>query len=226
MTNLPFKPSRIDFSAIDLNQIQRILRTGDLRSLRPEEQEYFYLMEMVRGFRARQMLPGGKRIVTKAGIIKILKSEPYGLSDWMARRVYADSLNFFYTDDDVRPKAWANYYAEKLEKWADLAASTGNLKDAKAHLTEAAKLRGCYDQQSEEIPSELLEQAPVIIYTSDARSMGAGNADRKEIEAFIDSIPDLPDVARRRVREDAGIDAKDTLRRMFDDAKEFGDEEN
>ena len=58
------------------------------------------------------------KLVTKAGIIRLLKAEPYGLSDWMARQVYADSLNFFYTQDNVRPQAFANLYAEKAENWA------------------------------------------------------------------------------------------------------------
>lgn len=225
MHSLPHKPSRIDFRNVDEPQIRRILATGDMNSLSPEEREYYYLMEMVRGFRARQMLPGGKKVVTKAAIIKLLKAEPYGLSDWMARRVYADSLNFFYTDDRVRVKAWAAYYAEKLEKWADLSAAAGRLGDARSQLVEAAKLRGCYDRQPDEIPVELLEAEPVVVYTADAESIGAGNADRKLLEAFIDSIEDLPEADRRRVREDAGIDRRDILQRMKDDVKEFGDEE-
>lgn len=93
MSELPVRPSRVDFEKVDLNQIQRILSTGTLDSLRPEEREYFSLMEMVRGLRARMRFTNG-RMVTKAGIIRLLKSEPYSLSDWMARQVYNDSINF------------------------------------------------------------------------------------------------------------------------------------
>ena len=46
MSELPVRPSRVDFEKVDLNQIQRILSTGTLDSLRPEEREYFSLMEM------------------------------------------------------------------------------------------------------------------------------------------------------------------------------------
>ena len=94
MTTNLIKPSRIDFDKVDINQIQRILSTGTLEALAPDEREYYSLMEMVRGLRARMRING--KLVTKAGIIRLLKSEPYGLSDWMARQVYADSLNFFY----------------------------------------------------------------------------------------------------------------------------------
>lgn len=225
MTNLPRKPSRIDFEAIDSHQIERILRTGDLESLTPAERDYFELMEMVRGLNARMMLPGGNRLVTKAGIIKLLKSDVYGLSDWMARRVYADALNFYYAVDDVRPRAWANLYAERFDKLGNLAASTGKLKEAKGYFVEAAKLRGCYEKQDTEIPKELLDAAPVVLYTPDAESMGAPKADRKELEAFIDSLPDIPEISRRRVKEDAGIVRRNLVERMVADIKEFGDDE-
>ena len=43
MSELPVRPSRVDFEKVDLNQIQRILSTGTLDSLRPEEREYFSL---------------------------------------------------------------------------------------------------------------------------------------------------------------------------------------
>lgn len=225
MTNLPRKPSRIDFDSVDSHQIERILKTGSLESLTPAEREYFDLMELVRGLNARMMLPGGNRIVTKAGIIKILKSDAYGLSDWMARRVYSDALNFFYATDDVRPRAWANLYAERLDKLGALAASMGKLKEAKGYFVEAAKLRGCYENQETEIPKELLDAAPVVIYSADPESMGAPKADRRELEEFIDSLPEIPEASRRRVKEDAGIQRRNLLERMMSDSKEFGDNE-
>ena len=219
------KPSRINFDDIDSHQIERILKTGDLDCLTPAERDYFDLMNLVRGLQARTMLPGGSNIVTKAGIIKILKSDAYGLSDWMARQVYADALNFFYSEDGVSSRAWANFYAERLDKLANLAAATGRLKEAKGYITEAAKLRGCYDEKAVEIPRELLDAAPVVLYSSDPESMGAPRADRKELDAFIDSIPDIPEVSRRRAKEDAGIAKRDLLSRMIEDIKNFGDEE-
>lgn len=223
--NLPRKPSRIDFNSIDSHQISRILKNGDISALTPAERDYFDMMEVVRGLLARMMLPGGDRIVTKAGIIKILKSEIYGLSDWMARRVYADTLNFFYASDNVAPKAWAGLYAERLDKLANVAAAMGRIKEAKDLIKEAAKLRGCYDDQQTEIPRELLDAAPAVVYTADPESMGAPKADRKELEAFIDSIPDLPEISRRRVKEDAGVVKRNLLERMMEDIKDFGDDE-
>lgn len=218
--------SRINFDAVDVRDIERILRTGAVDSLTAPERRYYELMEVVRGFRARMMLPGGDKVVTKAAIIKLLKAPPYGLTDWTARRVYADAINFFYSVDDIRPRAWANLYADKLEKWADLAAATGRLKDAKSFIAEAAKLRGCYDPVETEIPHEVLDAAPVVIYTTDPSSMGAPKADRKQLGALIDSIPDIPEASLKRIKEDAGLQPRNLLERILSDAKEFGDEDS
>ena len=157
MSELPVRPSRVDFEKVDLNQIQRILSTGTLDSLRPEEREYFSLMEMVRGLRARMRFTNG-RMVTKAGIIRLLKSEPYSLSDWMARQVYNDSINFFYTQDNIRPEAFAALYAERAEKWADAAFLAGKIKEARALLKLAGEYRRCFRKEQAEIPEELLNQ--------------------------------------------------------------------
>lgn len=223
--SLACKPSRLDFDNLDRSQLERILRSGDVQSLTDAEREYFNLMELVRGLRARMMLPGGTRVVTKSGIIKLLKSDVYGLSDWMARQIYADSINFFYSEDGVRPKAWANLYADKLEKWADLSAATGRLKEARAFLADAAKLRGCFDDPEAEIPTELLNAAPVVIYTTDPAAMGAPKEDRKQLEAYIDSLPDIPEISRRRLKEDAGVEPMNLMQRMLADISEFGSDD-
>ena len=222
MSFLP-KPSRIDFEKIDPTSLNRILSTGDLECLTPEEREYFSFMEMVRGLRARMLLPGGRKIVTKAGIIKLLKNN-YGFSDWMARRIYDDAINFFYSESTVTPRAWANLYAEKLEKMADLAFTGGKFKEGRALMNDAARLRGCFDEATPEIPEELLQPRTAIIYTSNAAALGAPSADRRELEAFIDEIPEIPQLTRQRVKEDAGILPKNLLKRMAEDVKEFTDE--
>ncbi|MBO5054553.1 MAG: hypothetical protein J6C44_10050 [Muribaculaceae bacterium] len=224
--NLPSKPSRVNLEAIDIRQIEHILKTGALDSLTPAERQYFDLMEMVRGLRARMLLPGGTRIVTKAGIIKLLKSEAYGLSDWMARQVYADALNFFYRDDGVTPRAWSNFYAEKMEKLADLSINMGKLKEARGYFMDAARLRGCFDEAVPEIPRELLDANPTVIYATDPESMGAPKANRTELEKFIDEIPDVPVQLRERVKEDASIKKRDLFKRVIEDVKEYGEEDN
>ncbi len=223
--NTPVYPSKIDFDSVDVNQIQRILSTGSLDSLRPQEQAYFSLMEMVRGLRSRMRFADG-RMVTKAGIIRLLKSEPYGLTDWMARQIYNDSINFFYTQDNVRPDAFANLYADKAEKWANAAFLSGKIREARSMLKLAAELRGCFKKEQAEIPEELLSPKRIDIYTANREDLGIPAIDRKELEAFIDSIPEIPTAVRDKVKEDARIKKFDLKNRMIYDIEEFSEEDS
>lgn len=216
-------PVRFDIEDIDINQITRILSTGSLDSLTPGEQAYYQLMEMVRGLRAKMV--HNDKVVTKAGIIRLLKTG-YGLSDWHARQVYADSLNFFYAQDNVRPEAFANLYAEKLEKWADAAFLTGKIKEAGSLIVRAAKLRGCYEKTDVEIPDELLNQKQIVIYSANRSDMGVEEIDRGELEQFIDELPDVPVLVKDRLKEDSKIRKMNLKKRMIDDIEEFGEENN
>ena len=195
--------ARIDFDSIDMALIEQVLSTGSLDALPDAERRYYDLMEMVRGLRAR--LKFNNKVVTKAGIIRLLKSEPYGLSDYMARRVYTDSMNFFWAQDDVRPRAWSNFYAERLENWANLLFVQGEAKTALRYMKLAAELRGCFDQEAPGVPEELLNQQQTVIYTTSRRDLGLPATDRRRVEQLIDAIPEVPELVRESVKEDANI---------------------
>ena len=214
--------ARIDFDSIDMALIEQVLSTGSLDALPEAERRYYDLMELVRGLRAR--LKFNNKVVTKAGIIRLLKSEPYGLSDYMARRVYADSLNFFYTQDEVSPRAWSNFYAERLENWANLLFVQGNSRDALKYMKLAAQLRGCFDQEAPGVPEELLAQQQTIIYTTSRRDLGLPATDRRRVEQLIDAIPEVPELVRESVKEDAAINQFDLKKRMLHDIEEFSDQ--
>lgn len=217
------KPTRIDFERIDLNQITRILSTGDLDALPEAERTYYELMEMVRGLRARMRY--SSKVITKAGIIKLLKSGTYGLSDWMARQVYSDSINFFYAQENIRPEAFANLYAEKLEKWADSMFLMGKGEEASRILERAAKLRLRFASTETEIPEELLNRKQVVLYTTKRSDLGVPDTDLQELEEFIDDIPDIPVVVRERLKEDAQIKKFNLKKRMLEDAEEFNEDD-
>ena len=195
--------ARIDFDSIDMVLIEQVLSTGSLDGLPEAERRYYDLRELVRGLRAR--LKFNNKVVTKAGIIRLLKSEPYSLSDYMARRVYTDSMNFFWAQDDVRPRAWSNFYAERLVKLA-------------------AELRGCFDQEAPGVPEDLLNQQQTIIYTTSLRDLGLPATDRRKVEQLIDAIPEVPELVRESAKEDANISQFNLKKRMLHDIEEFSEQ--
>lgn len=217
------KPSRFNYERLDMNQLQAILTTGSLDTLRPEERAYFSLMELVRGLRQRMTFKQGNQAVTKAGIIKLLKNE-YGVSDWMARRIYADSLNFFYQRSEVTVEAFRNLYAEKAEEWADRLAAQGDMNEARSMLKLAGEYRGCFNKEKAKIPDELLNLKQTVIYTADSKELGVDTVNRQELEEFIDSIPEISDTIRQNLKEDAGIRPFDIQKRMTYDMEELAED--
>ena len=131
---------------------------------------------------------------------------------------------FFDLDDTLYTSFQAGdaYAYEKLEKWADSMFLTGKGEEASRILERAARLRLRFACDEQEIPQELLNRKPVVIYTCNRSDMGVPDTDRKELEAFIDSIPEVPSVVRERVKEAERIKQVDVKKRMLEDREEFG----
>ena len=212
----------IDFNDIKPDQIALVLKTGSLQSLPVEYQEYYNLMDFVRGLRAKSTHNG--KLLTKSGIIKLLKKEK-GLSDYQARILYDDAINFFYATQTVKKEAFSNLYADQLEDAARIALQTNQLDTYKDLMKEAAKLRGCYDKKSVEIPEELYRKQ-YVIYTTDVTDIGGIPEDLKELEKQLDALPEVPTIKLERAKMEAGISKFDVIKMMAEDAETFDDEDN
>ncbi len=211
-----------DFDNINMEILGGIVKSGTLENLPVEYQEYYSLMDLVRGLRARGVFQG--KVIQKAGIIKLLKSE-YKLTDYQARRLYEDSINFFYSYENVNTEAYANLYAEKLENAAVLALETNQLDSYHRLIKEAATLRGCYKPKPDEIPEEFYRK-PIIIYTTEIEDVGVSGEDLKELERIIDELPDIPVLKRDRLKAEAGVPGYkfEILRQIAEDYEEFSND--
>ena len=212
----------IDFEAIQPETLALVLKKGSLVDLPQEYQEYYSLMELVRGLRAKAVY--NEKVVTKSSIIKLLKSQ-YGMNDYQARRVYDDSLNFFYSSENVRKDAFANLYADQLDEAASLALATNQLDNFERLKKLSAKLRGLFEPKLPEIPKELYRKT-FTIYTMDVKDVGMEPENVKELERIIDELPEVPTVKMDRLKSEAGIPGYDfnILQMMAEDAEEYGDE--
>jgi len=212
------------FDDLNINQLAIVLKTGSLLSLPEEYQEYYSLMEKVRGLRAKSVY--NNKIITKAGIIKLLKTDS-GLNDYQARRLYDDALNFFYAQDNVKSEAFANLYADQLDDAAALALHSNQLEVFERLKMTAAKLRGCFDKKMPEIPKEMY-QKQTIIYTTSPEDVGLIPEDKKAVERLLDALPEIPAIKMNRVKADAGVKGfnYNVLRNVAEDIEDFVDEED
>jgi hypothetical protein len=168
--------------------------TGD-RSNMPEDLiEYMSHLELVRAMY--------DKYVSKTAIIKVLRSPVYGYTDYMARKIFNDALNFFYADNGVKREAWGNIYADKLDNLALLAIESDDWEGARRCMSDAAKLRMGEDQKLD-IPLELLDRRPVF-YTLNPEDVGLpGKVNRHKLAAWIDKLPDIDADDRKRIHRDA-----------------------
>ena len=222
METKPDKISIVNFDELNLYQLNQVLKTGSLENLPETYQEYYSVLDKVRGIRAKGSY--NKKLISKSGIIKLIMND-YKVSDYMARRIFEDSINFFYTQENVKPEAFANLYADQLEEAALLARNTGDFLAFDKLINSAAKLRKCFDKKAPEIPQEFY-QKQVIIYTTKAEEVGITPVDMKELERVLDAIPEIPAMKLQRVKADAGINKYNILRNIAEDQEEFIDEEN
>lgn len=214
----------MNFDKIELHRLSNVVKTGSLADLPVEYQEYYSLMDLVRGVRARGMF--NNKIINKSGIIKLLKGEPYHLSDYMARKVYEDAISFFYAYENIQPRAFANLYAEKLENAAEIALRSNQLDNYHRLIKEAATLRGCYEPVELE-ENRAMHRHQFVIYTTEADDLGITGEDLKALEQTLDTLPEIPMLKRERLKSEAGIPGYDfdIVKMLEQDKEEFGETE-
>ena len=148
------------------------------------------------------------------------------MNDYQARRVYDDSLNFFYSSENIKKDAFANLYADQLDEAAALALATNQLDNFERLKKLAAKLRGLFEPKMPEIPKELYRKT-FTIYTTEAKDVGIESENTKELERIIDELPDVPTIKMSRLKQEAGIPGYDfnIMQMITEDAEEYADED-
>ena len=212
---------RVDFSELDINKLAEIYRTGSLENLPAEYRDYYSMMDFCRGVSVTGF--HNEKVYIKSGIIKLLQKQ-YGVSDYIARQIYNDSINFFHFKDEVKTEAIAVLYAEKFDMAASIALRKGDLAEYHKLAKEAATLRGCYKEKAPEFPKEMLRR-PVVLYSADITDIGGEQIELNELNDFLDKLPDIPQIKVERLKSEAGISKFNIIEQMKQDAEIFDDNE-
>ncbi len=162
--------------------------------------EYVELLDLIRSMYARYE--------SREAIINFICSDPYNLSPALASKRFAEALNLFYLDNEIKKKAWRNIYAEKLDRAADLVLKTArNAADIEIYkkiVDAAARMRQLDQADPPEIPQELYDR-PYKIYSLDPATIGRKRPDKRLLAKKIDELPDMPETEKDRLKEDALI---------------------
>ncbi len=187
-------------SALDnlkYDQLQAYIVSGQQGDIPAELVEYMSHLELVRSMYDKYQ--------SKPAILKVLRSSAYGYTEYMARKIFTEALNFFYADNSVKREAWGNIYADKLDNLALLAIESDDWEGARRCFVDAAKFRMTEDEQKD-IPEELLDRRPVF-YTLNPEDVGLPKSvNRHKLARWIDSLPDIDQADRARIHRDAQSD--------------------
>ena len=187
----------MDFEETSYEQLQAWIETGKAKDLPIDLVNYLQALELVRSMY--------DKYAQKKFIVKTLTLPPWSLTEYRAQKLFSESINFFYANNEIKREAWAQVYADKFDKLALLAIANDDYQTAQKCTAEAVKLR-MGEKSNQTIPRELLDRRP-IFYTIRAKDVGLPEANRPKLAQWIDNLEDIPTEDRNRMHRD-GMTAK------------------
>jgi hypothetical protein len=172
--------------SLSLEDITFFLQFGKIENAPEGVADYLNILE-----KTRNMLNRFDKYPNDTIIVNFLVLQE-NLTPHKARTIIAETREFFWLDSRAVPiEAWANIYAEKIDKLGNLAMLLAkDPKDALAavKIFEAAyNMRGGNKEEKEEIPYALLNPPKHIIYSIDVEDLGLPKANRNNVKALIES---------------------------------------
>ena len=190
-----------DFDEITLGSLQQWIATRNDEAMPYELGVYLEQLDKVYGWHQSMALENEiiNNLLTHYPLLDGNRSK--------AKQLYADAINHFYLDATITQEAWANVYADRLDRMAILIMKTadnaGELAKVKDLWKEAATLRGVYAEKKEQLPKEFYEKR-YNLYTNKIEDLGLEPMDRPEIMEMIDGLP-LSAEENLRIKQEADI---------------------
>lgn len=187
---------------VTLDQLYEFMERGNINDAPEHIVQYLHLIEKIRSMIYRIDIYGNKQ-----SIIKHLKLVD-GLTDFKANKVFNETIQYFHVDRTVSKEAWRNYYADIADK--ALTFSLLRMQDTKDGIAivkgakEVADMRGAYDKEPEKLPDNFFVK-PVNLLSLDANIFEFGKANRQDLEALIDSFPNVTEKEKIRIKQETLI---------------------
>jgi len=199
-----------DIVELNIWQLKELMEKGDTDSLSERDRTYIKWME-----KSRDLYYQNK---TEKYVVRMLQStveveSKIKLSEWQAKKIFSDALNFFYINDTVRREAWRNVLFEKYMNLAAMAFDAREWELARNLYKDAERMKKLNDTDKTNIDPRLLERKARFYYIK-GKEFGALDADRNELLYIINKY-DVSESERKRLKMEAGIGD----RKLFEDAQ-------
>ncbi len=187
---------------VTLDQVYEFMERGNVNNAPQHIVDYLLLLDKTMGMIRRIDMYGNREAVIKH--LRLVD----GLSDYKASKIYNEAIEYFNIDNEISKDAWRNFYADKMEKVINF--STLIMKDVAdaskvvKMLLDVATLRQVNVPDAEKLPDNFFDK-PVNLMSLDAGIFEFGKANRQGLEEFIDSMPDLTEKEKIRIKQETLI---------------------
>ena len=152
---------RMKVEDVTLDQLYEFMERGSIENAPQHIVDYLQLLEKIRGLIFKVDIYSNSQ-----SVINYMKLT-YGFSEYKAKKVYNETIQFFYVDNEVSKSAWKNLLAEKMERVINFALLTmKDVSDAskivKMYL-ELANLRQVNEPDKEELPDNFFEKPITLL---------------------------------------------------------------
>ena len=197
------------FETSYFDRLQDYLASGCTMELTDDEMDYY---------NALYALIGIQRKYGKDNAISFLMHDPFQVKRAKAREMYNEAINLFFADDSVENNAPRNMMYDNLQKAAQVVLMNAHSsKDMEVYgnlMVQAAKIKQL-DKPDPQKRKEVNEK-PIKIYMLDTQAVGIPQVNRQLLAEQIDSIPDIPEREKVRLKRDAQVIDVDIIE-MLDD---------
>lgn len=197
------------FETSYFDRLQDYLASGCTMELTDDEVDYYNVL---------YALIGIQRKYGKDNAISFLMHDPFQVKRARAREMYNEAINLFFANDSIENNAHRNMMYDNLQKAAQVVLMNAHSsKDMEVYgnlMIQAAKIKQL-DKPDPQKRKEVNEK-PIKIYMLDTQAVGMPQVNRQLLAEQIDSIPDIPEREKVRLKRDAQVIDVDIIE-MLDD---------
>jgi CRISPR/Cas system CSM-associated protein Csm2 small subunit len=189
-----------DITKISVAQIQDMVTTMDCKSLPDDVVQYIQLMEKARDWHYQMK--------SRLYVTRHLQAEYYvetheELSDYLARRIFDDAINYYYADNRIRKDSWRNLLAEKYMIAAQLCFERHQMGEYRKFLESFERVKKLNDTEDTGIDPKLLDRRPHV-YVVTTEELGVPAVNRMALRKMIDGY-DIRENEKAKIKREAGI---------------------
>ena len=196
------------FETSYFDRLQDYLASGCTMELTDDEMDYYNALYALIGIQRNG----------KDNAISFLMHDPFQVKRAKAREMYNEAINLFFADDSVENNAHRNMMYDNLQKAAQVVLMNAHSsKDMEVYgnlMVQADKIKQL-DKPDPQKRKEVNEK-PIKIYMLDTQAVGIPQVNRQLLAEQIDSIPDIPEREKVRLKRDAQVIDVDIIE-MLDD---------